>query len=245
MQKSNLERVVEWHKRCGKNPAPIGSDAYWEALAQQAERVMEELREVMVEIRDRNLSKLVSEVCDLDFTSLGMAMMVQHPHQECMDRIFASNDSKYTRYQLVAEDAARMHSEKGVDCRIVECDGYFSVHRNSDDKILKLRDFVGADVSDLIPEYAKPHHIFLVYKDNCPLCVASKEWLDTCSVKYELLEPEKSFADRDFCAELDLTVFGSIVFIDDEGVESVLSPKEMKPLLPSEVFAFLSEKAGI
>lgn len=245
MQKSNLERVTEWHKRCGKHPAPIGSEAYWHALALQAERVMEELKEVMVEIRNRDLSKLVSEVCDLDFTTNGMAMMVQHPHQECMNRIFASNDMKYTQYQMVAEDAARMYVGRGVSCRVVESDGFFSVHRNSDDKILKLRDFVGADMTDLIPEYVKPHHLFLVYKEDCPLCTASMEWLNTCDVSYELLEPEKSEADRDFCSELGLTVFGSIVFIDEEGLESVLSPKEMKPLLPSEVFAFLSEKAGV
>lgn len=245
MQKSNLQRVIEWHKNCGKNVQPVGSKAYWKSIDNQLERIAEELKEVQVEVRNRDLSKLISEICDLEFVVQGLAMMVQHDHQEAMNRIFASNDRKYTKYQVVAEDVAKHYAEKGVACRIVESNGHFSVHRIHDDKIMKFPDHVNADLTDLTPKPDTPYSVYLVWRDKCGLCSASEEALDASGIEYEKLTPETSKADLDFCKTLNVCTYGSIIFVDEHGVESVLCPKNMTPLSPSEVFEFLTEHTGI
>lgn len=245
MQKSNLQRVIDWHKNCGKNIQPIGSKAYWTSIENQLERIAEELKEVQVEVRNRDLEKLISEICDLEFVVQGLAMMVQHDHQEAMNRIFASNDRKYTKYQAVAEDVVKQYGEKGVLCRIVESNGYFSVHRNHDDKIMKFPDHVNANLSDLTPKPDVPYSLYLVWKEGCGMCAASQEALDASGLEYEKLDPENSKADSDFCLTIGVHAYGSIIFVDEDGQDSVLCPKNMTPLAPSQVFDFLTEHTGI
>lgn len=240
---SNFEKVLEWNKRCGKLPEKVGTDAFWFAIEKQMERIAEESREVLTEIRDRNLNNLIPEICDLEFTVLGLAMMTQHNHQEAMSRIFASNDTKYTRYFACAEESQAVYLEKGMPCKITESvvDGvsYFSIHKTSDDKILKLKHHEKTVFEDLVPENVKNTHVMVVYADNCTLCAASEEWLKTSGVKFERLSVDDSHADYDFCEGLGIDTYGTIVIIDKDGCDHLLVPKKLTALTPLEVFDFL------
>ena len=65
MSKSTYERVSEWNSIAGKSPVTIGSDAYYEALINQCERIQEELNETLEAIKNRNLDGIVDGGCDL------------------------------------------------------------------------------------------------------------------------------------------------------------------------------------
>ena len=60
-----------WNIRAGLNAAKRYSPEYWKALENQAERMMEELKETIQAIRERDALGLIDGQVDMDFVLQG------------------------------------------------------------------------------------------------------------------------------------------------------------------------------
>ena len=69
--KSTFNSVSFWNEACSKVPPLPGTDAYWEALENQAMRCLEEVLEIQEAIVNRDVNNLIKEGCDLDVVTCG------------------------------------------------------------------------------------------------------------------------------------------------------------------------------
>jgi len=156
MSKSTFERVAEWNYRCNKEPLLVGTEEYWDALELQLLRIQEELKETMKAVHDRDLVELLDGGCDLDVTVSGLNYLSGLEYQKAINRVLSNNDVKYTTEIAYAIEASNKYTADGEDCEVqsVQDNGeiYFSVHRTSDNKIMKLLNHPKVSLVDLAVE---------------------------------------------------------------------------------------------
>lgn len=155
--KSTYQRVSEWNSRCNKNPEQMGTEAYWKSLEDQMERILEEVQETIAAVKERDLTEVLDGCCDMDVVVSGFNFLTGLPYSEAIDRVLTNNDVKYTENYAFAVDTALFYCDKGLECEVQEVeesDGtiFFSVHRLSDNKIMKLMDHPRVSLSDLVPQ---------------------------------------------------------------------------------------------
>lgn len=154
MSKSTFTRVAEWNKRCNKEPLEKGTDAYWDALDNQVARIQEELDEAREAIAIRSNIELLDAGCDLNVVVSGLNFLAGGSYDEAIDRVLSNNELKYTTDADEALQTAEMYSNRKMECEVQsvvdEGEVYHSVHRVSDNKIMKLKGHPTVTLSDLI-----------------------------------------------------------------------------------------------
>lgn len=161
---STYQRVAEWNNRCNKTPLEIGTEEYWKSLEDQMERILEEAQETVDAIKARDLTEVLDGGVDMDVVVSGLNYLMGLDYSEAVDRVLSNNDMKYTEDFDVAVETALFYCDKGLECDIqevlVEGDGmtsmdkeFFSVHRQSDNKIMKLLDHPRVSLADLVPNF--------------------------------------------------------------------------------------------
>ncbi len=154
-------RVAEWNRRVGKNPHKVGTQGYWVALKQAADLIAEELAEVYEGIQNRDLANVVKEGSDLDVVVAGLNYQIASNYPLAIDAVLSNNDLKYTEDRAEAEAALEYHKKLGnlVRLELVISDEedkiFFSVRRNSDDKIMKFPNHPKTSLEDAVPEMAE------------------------------------------------------------------------------------------
>jgi len=166
----SLYHVANWNASCGKLPQELNTDAYWDALSKQAERIQEELTETIDKgINARNFKELVDGICDLDVTVSGLGYLSGLNVLGAMEAVLENNNLKMTLDKAKAEEELQFYIDKfGEDSHvIVEVEGQtdhplvpdqmidvtiYSIHRVSDDKVCKFSDHPEVDLSEFLPE---------------------------------------------------------------------------------------------
>ena len=150
---STFDRVADWNFLCGKRPDfEIGSEKYWQALRDQIARIAEELQEVSEAVEKRDLENLLKEGCDLDVVVCGLNYLAGHDYGGAINEVLDNNDTKYTESFEEAWDAQDHYKRLGIECSLVMIDiddkiAYYSVHRDKDDKVMKLLNHQKTDLS--------------------------------------------------------------------------------------------------
>jgi hypothetical protein len=144
MIETTYDKVALWNKRCDKTPAETGTEEYWEALSNQAKRIEEELKELTDAIEDRDLVETFDALLDLDVVVSGGLFLSNGDYAGGIEAVLENNDNKYTDRKETAY-AVDNHYKDLVATRVHEVSvgdifdsKFYSVHRVSDDKILKF-----------------------------------------------------------------------------------------------------------
>ena len=160
VEQTTYDKVAEWNRRCNKIPAETGTDEYWAALEKQAKRIKEELDELNSAIESRDTVELFDALLDLDVVISGGLYLSNGDYVGGIDAVLSNNDEKYTMYRRVAEVAANSYLESGVGVSlhgVSDTDNwsscqYYSVHRVSDDKIMKFPGHPKVDLAPFTPK---------------------------------------------------------------------------------------------
>lgn len=217
MSFDSLKSIRDWNIKCANRPAEPYSDAYWLSLKNQAERLQEEVTELVEAIKARDRLETVDAQADIQVVLAGLIFLSQHDHDGAMLEVCKNNDQKYFTSRSECEHAAWLiEKESGVSVNVQpsEFEGktYWSIHRESDNKIMKPIGHPKVDLSPYVFGF-EDYSIMVVTKPNCALCDALLINLDkTLGIKdVEILEPYTSQADFEFCVTNGLTV-GDLVF---------------------------------
>jgi len=162
-EQTTYKRVAKWNERCDKSPAETGTTEYWESLINQADRIQEELNELYQAIECTDPVEAFDALLDLDVVVSGGLYLSNGDYAGGIDAVLNNNDLKYTRSEEAVVIAAHSWLNAGtkVEVRCVaECseDGWedpwtnYSVHRVSDDKVLKFPGHPKVDLEPFAPK---------------------------------------------------------------------------------------------
>ena len=214
---NSLDSVRDWNLKCANQPKEIYTEDYWKSLQNQAERLLEESKELVDALKARDRKETVDALCDIQVVLNGLIFLSQHNHDGAMETICSNNDLKYSTSRSEAEKwAGEIEKTKGesVHVQMAEFNGkrYYTVHRDSDNKIMKPIGHPDVDLSQFIAG-ADEIEISVVTKPFCAICSGLLINLEkTLGLKnINLLEPFSSKADHEFCVDNNL-VSGDIVF---------------------------------
>lgn len=213
---NSRKSVRDWNLKCAKQPAEIFTPQYWKGLGDQGERLVEEVKELVDAVKARDRKELVDALCDIQVVLDGAIFLAQHDHDGAMQAVCENNDLKYFTSRHAAESAAMKIEEKkkeSVHIAVAEFEGerYFTVHRDSDNKIMKPVGHPDVSLDAFLPG-AGVLEIMVVSKPVCPICsglIINME--KTLGLKFSILEPFTSDADNEFCVENNL-IAGDIVY---------------------------------
>lgn len=149
--------VVDKFNRVTGNP-PVGIDgdveAFWRQIKSQAEFVLEEAKELLEAIEERDIVECLDGHLDVRYLNEYVETLLEEAGVNTRDgfyRVAANNSSKYTKSYIKARDSQDMYKEQGIDCYILEVedegDFYYTVKRSKDGKVMKLRDHTPPDLS--------------------------------------------------------------------------------------------------
>lgn len=148
----NKNRVAQWNLNCNNKPFPVGSEAWKKSLLNQLKRVEEEMQETIEALEADDIMETLDGLVDLKVVLDGAFFLSALPIEEAFDEVMDNNDLKFTTIYEEAYDALEHHGVEHFNIQEVEENGviYYSVHRNSDNKICKLLDHPRVDLSRFV-----------------------------------------------------------------------------------------------
>lgn len=155
-------RVTKFNVISGNAPH-MGTDyEYWKQLKHQAERVLEEAKELMAACEDERMQDVLDGFLDVRYTNEYMEDLLiagDVDTKKAWDAVCLNNDTKYTTSYTYATESKECLEEKGEVCYIesVQYEGelYYTVKRSGDNKVMKLKHHESPDISKYIPEAYK------------------------------------------------------------------------------------------
>lgn len=212
-----------WNIRAGLNAAKRFSPEYWKTLENQAERMMEELKETIQAIRERDALGLIDGQVDMDFVLRGFTYLSQFDHEAALNRVCDNNDLKITTDAGTALRWLDEHSEKdpqtAYEIVSTEVNGvtHYSVHRLSDNKVIKPLNHPTVTLYDLV---AGNTEIFVASKESCTQCKSIIKTLEDLGYVFTVLDLDNSEADKEFADEVGIDI-GCVAFFDGESVSKI------------------------
>lgn len=211
-------RVHQWNAKAGLTPAERFSPEYWKALSNQAERLQEELDELKRAIRLRDTVEVLDGQVDIDFVLQGFTYLSQFDHDKSLERVSDNNDLKLTKSfhqgMIWLEEHGEANPTEHFILLATEFDGevFYSVHRESDNKVIKPLDHPAVNLYDL----ALPNcEIFVASLSNCTKCNFIIQTIQRMGYPVTVLDLDNSKADKDFCQQLGINA-GDVAFFDGE-----------------------------
>ena len=215
---NTYDRVAKWNERCGKVPSKVGSNEYWEALAQQAKRIAEEFNELVSAIENKNLEEVVDGGLDLDVVVAGLNYLSDANYSDGINLVLENNDLKYSTNKDIVQNWLTYWEDNGEDVYLSTSetdDGtFYCVKRTDDDKVLKFARFPKVDLTNIVPEFDEVDYLLL--KDKESLVPEEANQLEV--ILLENLEDDNGFFIKIFedqqCDALQITIAnGSLVNI--------------------------------
>jgi TPP-dependent pyruvate/acetoin dehydrogenase alpha subunit len=152
-------RVTKFNVISGNAPH-MGTDyEYWRQLKHQAERILEEAQELMTACEDERMQDVLDGFLDVRYTNEYMEDLLQAGDVDTKkdwDAVCLNNDTKYTTSYTYATESKEHLEDKGEMCYIesVQYEGelYYTVKRNSDNKVQKLKFHTHPELEQYVPE---------------------------------------------------------------------------------------------
>lgn len=158
---TTYERVVKWNERCNNTPGETGTEEYWTALSNQTERIEEGLNELKEAIEARDTVEVFDALLDLDVVVSSGLYLSNGDYAGGINAVLDNNDHKFTTVRVSADAVAIHYGLKEVDVELhrVTIDGgcllepaYYSIHRISDNKIMKFPNHPKVDLTPFAPK---------------------------------------------------------------------------------------------
>lgn len=156
------EAVKRFNVVCGNSPSQGSLYDVWKQLKQQAALVKEEALETFDASQAEDIQELIDGWADVWYvnTYLGQLLEAFGVDTKCVkDVVCANNAQKYTTSYTYAKESQEALEEKGVECYIettvYEGETYYTVRRNEDQKVMKLKHHERPDLSVFVPQEFK------------------------------------------------------------------------------------------
>lgn len=130
----------------------------WKQLKQQAALVKEEGLEVDEGAQLEDMENLIKEWADVWYVNTYLGQLLEAfgvDTRGVKDVVCANNAQKYTTSYTYAKESQEVLEEQGVECYIettaYEGETYYTVRRNGDNKVMKLKHHERPDLSVFVP----------------------------------------------------------------------------------------------
>ena len=116
---NSRESVKNWNLRCGNTQKQPYSDEYWESLKSQSLCMLEEAKELVKAIEEKDPIETLDAQADLQYVLDGLIYLSQHDHNGAMKAVCHNNDLKYTDdYEEALKRLADIEKRTGQECII-------------------------------------------------------------------------------------------------------------------------------
>jgi len=115
----------------------------------------EELKELEIAIRDKDIVEVADALCDLQYVLSGAILEfgLGEKFKALFDEVQRSNMSKSCKTREEAEATVKYYKEeRDTDCYYKESDGHFLVYRTADNKTLKSVYYSPADLKKILDQ---------------------------------------------------------------------------------------------
>lgn len=223
---NTFERVKEWNKKANKLPAKAGTKDYWVSIENQFKRIEEELGELYEAIKERDILGIVDAGADLDVVVSGLNYLSGSDYASVITTVLDNNDLKITDKESTANNWKAYNEDNGTKCNVVKSnEGFYTVQREEDDKILKYGNFPKVDLSSFIPLVENEH--FLLVEDASNIKDSSKTLLENEKyIKVLSLEDEPNEDTRVMFSKILEENGDVILIVNNTKVIDILKTKE-------------------
>lgn len=156
------EAVKRFNVVCGNSPSQGSLYDVWKQLKQQAALVKEEALETFDASQEEDIQELIDGWADVWYVNTYLGQLLEAfgvDTKGVKDVVCANNAQKYTTSYTYAKESQEALEEKGVECYIettvYEGETYYTVRRNEDQKVMKLKHHERPDLSVFVPQEFK------------------------------------------------------------------------------------------
>ena len=156
------EAVKRFNVVCGNSPSQGDLWEVWKQLKQQAALVKEEALETFEASQEEDIQELIDGWADVWFVNTYLGQLLEAfgvDTKGVKDVVCANNAQKYTTSYTYAKESQEALEEKGTECYIettvYEGETYYTVRRNEDNKVMKLKHHERPDLSVFVPSEFK------------------------------------------------------------------------------------------
>jgi phosphoribosyl-ATP pyrophosphohydrolase len=156
------EAVKRFNVVCGNSPSQGSLYDVWKQLKQQAALVKEEALETFDASQEEGIQELIDGWADVWYVNTYLGQLLEAfgvDTKGVKDVVCANNAQKYTTSYTYAKESQEALEEKGTECYIettvYEGETYYTVRRNEDQKVMKLKHHERPDLSVFVPQEFK------------------------------------------------------------------------------------------
>lgn len=156
------EAVKRFNVVCGNSPAQGSLYDVWKQLKQQASLVKEEALETFDASQAEDIQELIDGWADVWYVNTYLGQLLEAfgvDTKGVKDVVCANNAQKYTTSYTYAKESQEALEDKGTECYIettvYEGETYYTVRRNEDNKVMKLKHHERPDLSVFVPQEFK------------------------------------------------------------------------------------------
>ncbi len=147
-----LNQVAEFHRTFG---APILDSPQIPSRERCNLRVLllqEELNELKQAIEDNDITEVADALCDLQYVLSGAVLEfgLGEKFGQLFDEVQRSNMTKSCCSETEAQETVAYYAEKGEESYYEKSGDKFNVHRTSDNKVLKNKNYSAADLKSIL-----------------------------------------------------------------------------------------------
>lgn len=134
----------------------------WKQLKQQAALVKEEGVEADDAAQAEDIVELIDAYCDVWYVNTYLGQLLEAYGVDvkgAIEAVCSNNSQKYTTSYTYAKESQEALEERGTECYIettvYEGETYYTVRRNEDNKVMKLKHHERPDLSVFVPQEFK------------------------------------------------------------------------------------------
>lgn len=156
------EAVKRFNVVCGNSPSQGSLYDVWKQLKQQVSLVKEEALETFDASQAEDIQELIDGWADVWYVNTYLGQLLEAfgvDTKGVKDVVCANNAQKYTTSYTYAKESQEALEDKGIECYIettvYEGETYYTVRRNEDQKVMKLKHHERPDLSVFVPHEFK------------------------------------------------------------------------------------------
>lgn len=146
----------------GNKPSNGDMWEVWKQLKQQAALVKEEALEACDAAEDQDMTEILDAYCDVWYTNTYLGQLLEAYGVDvkgAIDAVCSNNSQKYTTSYTYAKESQEALEDKGTSCYIettvYDGDTYYTVCRNEDSKVMKLKHHEKPSLEQFVPKEFK------------------------------------------------------------------------------------------
>lgn len=160
--KLSKESVKRFNVIVGNGPSQGSLYDCWKQLKLQADLIREEAQEAVDAGKTEDFQEMIDAWADVWYTNTYLGQLLEAfgvDTKAVINEVCENNNQKFTQSYTYASESKEALEEKGIDCYIEEVvyqgEVYYTVRRNSDTKVMKLKHHQAPDLSKYVPDEFK------------------------------------------------------------------------------------------